>query len=164
VEALEWFLLTNEPVRSYREALRVVGWYECRWIVEELHKAMKTGCGIENPQFTKAARLQPAIALLTIVAMTLLNLRDTCRMPDANRRLAVDLISLDYVEVLSGWRYREVRSDLTVEEFFYALARLGGHQNRRRDKPPGWLVLWRGWTKLQLMLEGAKAVRKGTKK
>jgi hypothetical protein len=49
---------------------------------------------------------------------------------------------------------------LTVHEFFYALARLGGHQNRRGDHPPGWLVLWRGWTKLQAMLEGAHAARR----
>jgi hypothetical protein len=32
--------------------------------------------------------------------------------------------------------------------------RLGGHQNRRHDHPHGWLVHWRGWTKLQSMLLG----------
>jgi hypothetical protein len=30
--------------------------------------------------------------------------------------------------------------DWTVYDFYYALARLGGHQNRKRDHPPGWLV------------------------
>ncbi len=163
-DPLEWFLLTNEPVGTHKDALRVVGWYECRWIIEELHKAMKTGCDIENPQFTKVERLQPAIALLSIVALTLLNLRDASRMPDAKTRSATELFSCDYIQVLSGWRYGEVRSDLTVHEFFYALARLGGHQNRKRDKPPGWLILWRGWTKLQLMLDGAKAIQKQTKR
>ena len=73
---LNGFLLTNEPVQTFKDALRVVSWYECRWVVEELHKAMKTGCDIENPQFTKVERLQPAIALLSIVALTLLTLRD----------------------------------------------------------------------------------------
>lgn len=48
-ERLEWFLLTNEPVESFATAYRVVGWYECRWIVEEYHKGMKTGCQIESP-------------------------------------------------------------------------------------------------------------------
>jgi len=46
---------------------------------------------------------------------------------------------------------------MTVHDFFYALARLGGHQNRKRDHRPGWLVLWRGWTKLQAMLDGYDA-------
>jgi hypothetical protein len=33
-QRLEWFLLTNEIVESFTAAYRVVGWYECRWIVE----------------------------------------------------------------------------------------------------------------------------------
>lgn len=158
-ERLEWFLLTNEPVESVEDACRVVQWYECRWIVEEYHKAMKTGCGIENPQFAHEDRLQPAIALISVVALTLLSLRDASRRPDAKKRRATELIGHDYVEVLSLWRHKQIKKDWTVHEFFYALARLGGHQNRRSDKQPGWLVLWRGWTKLQLMLEGAQAAK-----
>ena len=64
------------------------------------------------------------------------------------------------MKVLSLWRYREIREDLTVHDFFYALARLGGHQNRKSDHRPGWLVLWRGWTKLQAMLDGYDAAQR----
>jgi hypothetical protein len=158
-EPLEWFLLTNEPVETFVQACRVVEWYECRWIIEEYHKALKTGCGIENPQFVTQDRLQPAIALISVVALTLLSLRDASRRPDAKQRPASDLISPDYVEVLSLWRHKRLCEDWTVHDFFYALARLGGHQNRRRDHPPGWLVLWRGWTTLQAMLDGATAIQ-----
>jgi len=38
-----------------------------------------------------------------------------------------------------------------------ALGRLGGHQNRKSDGPPGWLTLWRGWNDLHLMVMGARA-------
>jgi len=157
-EPLEWVLLTNQPVATFAEALRVVGWYESRWIIEELHKAMKTGCGIENMQFTATSRLEPMIAVLSAVATTLLNLRAASRREDATTRPATDVISVEYVQILSGWRYHRVRSDLTIHEFFYALARLGGHQNRRSDKRPGWLVLWRGWMTLHAMLDGAEAI------
>jgi len=51
----------------------------CRWVVEEFHKAQKTGCNIEDPQFTFVERLQPMIALLSVVATTLLSLRDLSR-------------------------------------------------------------------------------------
>ena len=66
--------------------------------------------------------------------------------------------SEEEVEVLSGWRYKQRRM-LSVKEFFLALARLGGHQNRRKDLQPGWVVLWRGWQALQLMVQGARAAR-----
>jgi len=57
--------------------------------------------------------------------------------------------------VLSVWRFKRERADLSVKKFLYALAKLGGHLGRKHDKAPGWLVLWRGWTKLQLFVEGA---------
>lgn len=158
-KAIDWMLLTNEAVPTLEDAWRVTSWYELRWIVEEYHKAKKTGCQIEDMQFTTTARLEPAIALLSVVAVTLLNLRDASRRPDASTRRASTLFAAEYVEVLSLWRYREVRAGWSVHEFFYALARLGGHQNRKRDHRPGWLVLWRGWTKLQAMLDGYDAAQ-----
>jgi hypothetical protein len=33
------------------------------------------------------------------------------------------------------------------------VARLGGHQNSKIDGRPGWLTLWRGWMKLQAMVD-----------
>ena len=159
-KTIEWTLITNEPARSFTAACRVIGWYEHRWVVEEYHKAMKTGCRIEDVQFTKAKRLQVAIALISAVATTLLNLRDASRRPDAHTRRATTLLSREYVEVLSSWRYHKIRLDITVHDFYMALARLGGHQNRKHDHAPGWLVLWRGWTKLQSMLDGYLVARR----
>jgi hypothetical protein len=90
--------------------------------VEEYHKAQKTGCQIEDLQFTASARLEPAIALLSVVAVTLLNLRDASRRPDAKTRRATAILAPDYVNVLSLWRYRELRATWTIHDFFYAWA------------------------------------------
>jgi hypothetical protein len=155
VQPVEWILLTNVPVECWEDACERIEWYKCRWIIEEYHKALKTGCGVETLQFTTEERLKPAIALLSVVALFLLNLRNASRRADAQERLATEVMPALYVEMLSLWRYKRRRDNLTVHEFYYALARLGGHQNRKHDHPPGWLVLWRGWTKLQPMIEAA---------
>lgn len=160
VESLEWILLTNVPVNDLADANERIVWYKCRWIVEEYHKALKTGCQVEDMQFTTEGRLQPAIALISVLAVSLLQLRDASRRPDAETRLAVALFPALLVRVLSLWRYGNQRTDLTVRDFCYALARLGGHQNRKSDHRPGWLVLWRGWMKLQAMAEHAAALAK----
>lgn len=162
-EPLEWFLLTNEPVEKAATARQVIAWYECRWVVEEYHKAQKTGCDIESMQFTHQSRLEPMIALQSVVALMLLNLRDASRQPDAQTTLATELVAQEYVNVLSAWRHGESRHDWTAHDFYLALARLGGHQNRRRDKRPGWIVLWRGWTSLQLLVTGSQLERKRKK-
>lgn len=158
VEPLEWILLTNVPVNSFVDAGQRIDWYQMRWIIEEYHKGLKTGCQIEDLQFTTEASLRPAIGLLSVVAVWLLQLRDISRRADAHSLPATEIFSSRLVEVLSVMRYQKRRTDLTVNEFCFALARLGGHQNRKRDHQPGWLVLWRGWTKLQLMEQYASAL------
>jgi hypothetical protein len=154
---VEWILLTNVPVIHECDAWERVEWYSCRWIIEELHKAMKTGCGVESLQFTRRSSLEPAIAVLSVVASQLLQLRDACRREETQSQPATEFVPLEWVLVLSSWRHKRPQPNWTVKEFLFALARLGGHQNRRHDHPPGWLVLWRGWTNLQAMVAGAAA-------
>ena len=72
---------------------------------------------------------------------------------------ALTIVPRLFVQVLSGWRYQRARDDLSVYEFAMALARLGGHLNRKGDGFPGWLTLWRGWEDLQLMVRGAEAIK-----
>ena len=158
VKPLEWILLTNRPVHTEADAWERAEWYECRWVIEEYHKAQKTGCAIEELQFTSTQALAPMIGLLSVVAVSLLKLREASRREDAHERPATEVVDRRYVAVLSSWRYGQVRLELSVHDFFYALARLGGHQNRKGDHCPGWLVLWRGWMALQQMLDGAEAV------
>jgi Transposase DNA-binding len=158
VDPLEWILLTDLPADDLEGACRAAGWYARRPIVEEFHKSMKTGCGVEEPQFTTEAALQPTIALLSVVAVFLLGLRDAGRDPERAHEPAVRYVPGWYVEVLSAWRHGESRMGWTVREFYLALGRLGGHQNRKCDGPPGWLVLWRGWDALHTMLAGVAAM------
>jgi len=160
VAPLEWILLTNRPTEAREQAFERVDWYNCRPIVEEYHKAQKTGCGMELPQFTTLKAMQVTIALLSVVAVQLLRLRDLSRRPDADAIPATEVIDVDYVEVLSLWRTKEAKLDWSVKEFLYALARVGGHLGRRGDRPPGWLVLWRGWMELQRMVDGARLIRR----
>lgn len=158
-EALEWILLTNLVAESFEQACQKVDWYACRPMVEELHKGMKSGCGIESMQFENAGRLEPMIGLLSVVAAVLLQLREAARSKQADQQSATDLLPPLFVKVLAGWRYKDPDRPMSVYEFYMALARLGGHLNRKSDGFPGWLTLWRGWQDLRLMVMGAQAWR-----
>ena len=156
-EPLEWILLTNCPVESLEHAFQRIDWYTLRWIIEEYHKGMKTGCGIETLQFVSIDRLEPAIALLSAVATTLLRLRDAARAPDAATRPATEVVDRVYVEALASCYPTRLKGNSTVLQFYMHVARLGGHQNRKADGFPGWLTLWRGWTKLESIVTGFTA-------
>jgi hypothetical protein len=157
-EPVEWILITNHPIQNSDDALLVKSWYEWRWTIEELHKAMKTGCGIECLLFQHVDRLKPAIGILSILALTLLMLRDPTR-GQSPPRPAREQFADDYIQVLARWRHGEERPDWTVSEFCMALARLGGHLGRPSSPPPGWIVLWRGWEKLNNLVEGASLAK-----
>jgi hypothetical protein len=160
-EPLEWFLLTNVAVATAADAEERIRWYERRPIIEELHKGMKTGCAIESMQFVKIERLEPAIAVLSAVATTLLRLRDAARAPDAATRPATEVVAAEYVEVLvDHYGRRRLEARPSVLAFYLHVARLGGHQNRKCDGFPGWITLWRGWMRLQSMLDGHRAARR----
>ena len=158
VAGLEWILLTNVAVETFEQAKERVDWYGCRPLVEELHKGMKTGCQIEQMQFEHVERLEPMIGLLSIVAAVLLQLRQAARAKDADITPATDLLPPLFVAVLAGWRYKDPKRPMSVLEFTMALARRGGHLNRKGDGFPGWLTLWRGWEALRMMVQGAQAI------
>jgi hypothetical protein len=159
-DLLEWVLLTNVPTQSFTQARERVGWYEMRPIIEEYHKAQKTGCGIELPQFTDESRLEPIIAVTSVVAVQLLRLRDAARSPEMAAQPATNLVPQPWVRMLNIWRWHKPQRKTGIGEFCLALARLGGHLNRKSDGPPGWLTLWRGWQNLRLMVEAAEAIEK----
>jgi hypothetical protein len=151
-EPLEWFLLTDQAIDTGASLRRVVGWYECRPLIEELHKGQKTGVGIEKLQLQDAQSMQAAIGLLSVVALTLVNVRMAARDESLAERPAAAVVPALWVRVLSIWRHRQERA-LTVREFSPALGRLGGHLNRKSDGLPGWITLWRGWERLHTMLD-----------
>jgi len=57
------------------------------------------------------------------------------------------------------WRLVDV-STMSVRAFLTTVAKIGGHLNRNGNGPPGWLVLWRGWSTLQLRVEGVRGAKR----
>ena len=151
VEPLEWVLLTSLPVETVAQAWERVGWYRRRWIVEDYHQALKTGCRVEERHMQSYEGLRRLLGLLAPLAVRLLQLRTLARQsPErpASEVLPTEVIQL--VALKSGTQ----AADMSVEQCLGRIAQLGGYQGRRSDGPPGWKTLWHGWLKIQTLLEG----------
>ena len=147
---LEWILLCDQPVSTYEEAVEVALQYSTRWLIEELHKALKTGLGAERLQLQEAHRLFAAIAIMSVVALRLIDLRERVRLtPDAPAEQS-GLTPLE-LDVLGARLNRSLR---TVRDVALAIGRLGGHMNRKSDGMPGWKTLWLGMKELTLLVQG----------
>ena len=158
-EPLEWILLTNRPVDAAEQAREVVEDYACRWMVEDYHKAMKSGCGIEELQMTTRHGLDNAIALLSVLAVHVLRLRCNARdeqIKEQPARLHEDPLK---VQLAARDAKHADWQRMTVWEFYIAVAKMGGYVLNPKKRPPGWIILWRGYIRLEDMCEGVRLMQ-----
>ena len=151
-EKIEWFLYTDLEVNSLEDAIKIVQYYSLRWTIEIYHKILKTGLKAENLQLETASAIFAAIAIMSIVGLRILDLRERLRMaPEA----AANESGLDELElkVLGKYLKRELK---TVKCVALAIGRLGGHQNRKSDGMPGVLSLWWGMSRFLGIMEGVR--------
>ena len=152
-DPIEWVLLCSEPAEDPQAAFEIARWYSCRWLVEEYHKCLKTGCRVESRQLRTADRLKAMIGMSAVVAVRLLQLKQHARLRPESP--AETCVSSDHVNVLAAY-YSKPAAGMTVYEFWRLVAQLGGFLCRKSDGEPGWQTLWRGWQKLDLMTLGAR--------
>ena len=155
-EPLHWILLTSLPCLTKAQMQRVVGIYAGRWWIEEYHKALKSGAGVEASQLERADRLEALIAVLAVVAVRLLSAKMLARsQPESFEAAAsfgpqmLELLEKKLGLPAGGWTNRNV---------FRAVARVGGFIGRKSDGEPGWQTIWRGWQRLMWMCEGATLI------
>jgi hypothetical protein len=151
VEGLEWVLLTSVPTATVEQAWQRVDWYRARWIVEDYHQGLKTGCSIELRQLQSYEALRRLLGLLAPTAVRLLQLRAAAR--DAPERRASETLPRDLVQVVALLA-KVPAASLTAQQCWFTIARYGGYLRRRSGGPPGWKTLWKGWFYIQALLEG----------
>lgn len=151
---VEWTLLTTEPIATVDEVLRVVDIYRARWTIEELFKALKTGCAFEQRQFRSYDALRRLLAVMLPVAWRLLRIRAAARIsPDES---GADLLTPVQLAVLRATSRRvALPSAPTAGEILRAIAGLGGHL--KRNGQPGWITLGRGFDTLLAYEVGYRA-------
>ena len=147
---LEWLLVTNLPVNNQEGALRIVRIYRRRWLIEDYHKAVKTGFRIEDNQLKQASRILALFGMIGVIATQLLAIRERCRLsPETPVEEKVPKPWITLIE-----RHLKVKLK-TVKDFWRSLARMGGFIGRKSDGEPGWQTIWKGYKRLQDMLAGA---------
>ncbi len=161
-QPLHWILLTSLPCRTSAELKRIVARYAMRWWIEQYHKALKSGTGVEESQLELGFRIENLLAVLAIVAVRLVNTQWLARNrpdepvePESFGASALKILSAKQPAPPGGWTNRTV---------LIAVAKLGGFLARKHDGMPGWQTIWRGWSKLMWMCEGLEILNQKAKR
>ncbi len=144
-EPLEWIRLTSVPTTTLAQAWERVDWYGHRWVVEDYHQCLKSGCRIEHRQGPPVDGLMRLLGLLSPMARALAR-----EDPERPANEVIEPLMLAVLAQRSG----HAPASMTVGTFWTEVARLGGYLARSHDGPPGWRTIWKGWLSLQTLLEG----------
>jgi hypothetical protein len=150
-EPLEWILLCSLPTTTLDQLKERRDWYCCRWMIEVFHNIEKNGCSEEDRRFETAERMETCLALLSVVAVRVYQLRCALEaQPDAPAQQVATESEIRVIRQLLKHKGRR----MTVYEFVRGVARLGGFLGRKSDGQPGVRALWRGYQRLQDMILG----------
>jgi hypothetical protein len=150
-EPLEWVLLTSVPTTTIEQAWERVDWYGHRWLDEDYHQCLKSGCRIEQRQLQTVDGLMRLLGLVSPLAVRLLQVRACAREdPERPANAVIEPLMLAVLAERTG----QSPLSMTVGTFWTEVARLGGYLARSHDGPPGWRTIWKGWLSLQSLLEG----------
>jgi len=154
-DEIEWLLLTTDPIATAQEAWERVRWYRRRWLIEEFHKCLKSTCRAEARQFEDRAHFEVCLALLLLVSVRLLYLRDLARRePDLPAELVLEPDELAVLRAHHEDSVKRVPMRATLSVAIRFIAMMGGFLARKGDGEPGFQTLSRGYTKLRSMVAG----------
>jgi hypothetical protein len=155
-DPLHWRLLTSLDCQSLVEAKRVIGRYTARWWIEEYHKALKSGAGVEDSQLERGDRLAALIAVLAVVAVRLLSTKMLARSRPESFEGAQSF-GPQLIAVLEH-KFGQPDGGWSNQKLLVCVARVGGFIGRKSDGMPGWQTIWRGWHRLRWMCEGLETL------
>lgn len=147
---LHWVLIALDPIENEEEARAVIDRYKLRWKVEDYIKVAKSGCKLEAQHVDSLASFQRLMAVVLATANQLVKLVAAARTaPKLPAQSVVDPSTLSAIRDAAN--YHEIawpRSRVTISKLLLIVAQVGGYE-LRKDRDPGWLVMTRGWTRIE---------------
>jgi hypothetical protein len=146
IEPLSWMLLSVQPIGTKADAQEVVLDYKCRWGVEDINKVLKSGCHAELAVVPDLAAFRRLLAVAWPIATHIARWTYAARVHPLE--LASPHVGDEAIAMLKlACRYHHLplpRRPWTLRDVTLRLAQMGGYETRK-DQPPGWKVIWRGW-------------------
>jgi hypothetical protein len=109
-ERLEWFLLTTVEIDSVAAAMTGVRWYGHRWRIEDWHRVLQSGCGVQEAAHDTARRLERVMAIHAVVAWRILLMTQLARQaPDLPSEVAFTQVEVEVLHQVAQTLFKKKR-------------------------------------------------------
>lgn len=144
---IEWFLITNVFAETLEEILERIRWYRLRWEIEELHRVVKSGCGVEEMRLEGKEKLIKLLFLLFVVGQRILWITKLSK--ECPEWPCTEVFSEEEWQLLYVRKHKKLPDDVpTVGQATRLLAMLGGFYAYNKKRIPGAMTIWRGFRRL----------------
>lgn len=163
IEPIEWMLLTTEPIDSLEHTIAIIRYYEARWMIEDYHKAWKTGCRMDDRPLQCLDHILRLAAVTAHIAVRFLQAK---KLPEAQPEHPCDtVLTVDESQCLhvatSKTNEPLPTQPPTIKWAIIAIAKLAGWRDTMRTGSIGWVSIWKGWLILQERVLGWSHAHQG---
>ena len=154
-QPVSWILATSLPIKTKKALEHVIDTYKARWIIEEFHKALKTGCMFEKRLLESFDALTTLLAMCYPISCELLRIRTRARQSGIPASQILRKTLLDCLRAHP--KAKPLNDNPTAEQAMRVIAGLGGHI--KHNGPPGWQSLAVGYMELLTFERGWLAAK-----
>jgi len=153
VDAIEWFLITNELVKTVEEAYELVLYYTQRWKIERFHYVLKSGCAVEKLQERSMDKTAMLVLMYSVIAIAIMNMTYIARIhPQAPCTVFFEEEEWKVLYRAANKTKKTPGKPYNIQEAVSCLGRLGGPKRAPSDGPPGLKTIWIGLMTLNALL------------
>lgn len=153
---IEWCLLTTHEVETETQAMQCIGWYKCRWYIEELFRVLKKdGFCIEDIQLESISALHKLLLFALQAALLVITLKLAYDKPDEEvpasihfSKAQIALLAI-FLRQVNG-KTEKLTNPFKAESLPWAswiLARIGGWTGYKSQSIPGYTTFKTGLDK-----------------
>ncbi len=159
-----WRLITSWPVEDFNDALLIIQWYSCRWVIEEVFRMVKKeGFDIESSELESAMAIRKLGIMLLDTVLKLLQMHIAYNMPEELGPPVETCFSEEEIVCLKSLNtslqgktvklsnpYQQDKLKWAV----WVIARSGGWKGYTSQQPPGMTTLFHGIQKFTNIMQG----------
>jgi transposase-like protein/transposase Tn5 family protein len=148
-EPITWILITDLPIKTFKDVCKIIEYYLCRWQIELFFKVLKSGCKIEERQLQTADRIKNLISIFFVIAWRVMFTMMLGRI--CGEMSCGDIF--DEAEWKSVYKILNKKKALPrkpplLGEFIVMIAKLGGYVEQKNGEPPGIKTMWKGMARM----------------
>ncbi len=163
-EPVCWRLLSTWPVTSYEDALMLIDWYSCRWMIEELFRMLKKeGFDVEASEIESGWAIRKLTIMMLDVIVKLMQMHIAYNSPEEQSPPIATVFTeteqqcLAAINTKAEGKTQALKNPYSQTKLKWAvwiIARIGGWKGYASQRKPGMTTLFRGLENFYLTFDG----------